>query len=157
MKMTHNVLALAGIVAGFSLVGCGNTADGAAKDASEAADATVKTTKKAGDAVAKGAVEAGKTVDEATKGTQEVVKEGAKNTSAALTLTPKVKAAILADTELSATGNSIDVDSAENIVHLKGTVTSAALKKKAETVAKKVLTDLNATDKVSNELMVSKM
>ena len=157
MKMTHNVLALAAVVAGFSLVGCGNTADGAAKDASEAAKATVDTTKKAGDAVAKGAVEAGKTVDEATKGAQEVVKDGAKNSSAALTLTPKVKAAIVADAELSATGNSIDVDSADNVVHLKGTVTSAAMKKKAEEVTKKVLTELNATDKVSNELMVSKM
>ncbi len=165
MKRTHTVLTFACLAAGFSLFGCSNTAEGVSKDTADAAAATADaakktgeavkdTAQKAGDATAKVAVDAGKAVDNATKDVQNDAKSAAKNTSAALALTPKVKAAILADAELGKSDNRINVDSADNVVHLKGTVTSEALKKKAEEVAKKTLTEANATDTVSNELTV---
>jgi hypothetical protein len=41
------------------------------------------------------------------------------------------------------------------VVHVTGHVATEAMKKKAGMIAQKSLKDLNATDKVSNELTVS--
>jgi predicted small secreted protein len=119
-------------VVGFGAIGCQNTAEGVAED-----------TQTAGKAIETGAREAA-----------DATKDAAKDTSAALTLTPKVKNAIVADTQLNDPKNEIDVDSKDNVVHLKGHVTSAALKTKAGEIAQRVLTDAHATDKLSNELEV---
>ena len=69
-------------------------------------------------------------------------------------VTPKVKNAILADKNLDIPQNHIDVDSADNIVHLKGHVTTEAMKMEAGKNAQKALNDMKATDKLSNELTV---
>ena len=126
------LLSALSLVVGFGTIGCQNTAEGVAED-----------TSKAGKAIETGAKEA-----------EKATKEAAKDTSAALTLTPKVKNAIIADAQLNDPRNEIDVDSADNVVHLKGHVTSNALKAKAGEIAQNTLKEANATDKLSNELQV---
>jgi osmotically-inducible protein OsmY len=135
MKLINKWLQLSALtlVVGFGAVGCQNTAEGVAEDSSNA-----------GKAIETGAVEAGKATQDA-----------AKDTSAALSLTPKVKNAILMDAELKDPRNEIDVDSADNVVHLKGHVTSNEMKAKAGEIAQRVLKDAGATDKLSNELQVT--
>jgi hyperosmotically inducible protein len=64
-------------------------------------------------------------------------------------LTTKVKTALASDAGLK-TMTSIDVDSDNGVVTLKGKVDSAELKKKAEAVAKKV----EGVKRVKNELRV---
>lgn len=80
--------------------------------------------------------------------------DAGKDTTAATVVTPMVKNAIIADAQLNDSRNLIDVDSKDNVVHLKGHVISAELKTKAEQIATKVLKDNNKTDTVSNELEV---
>lgn len=126
------LLSALSLVVGFGTVGCQKTAEGVAED-----------TTNAGKAIETGAKEAGK-----------ATKDASKDISAAVTLTPKVKDAIIADKDLSDSHNEIDVDSADNVVHLKGHVTSAALKTKAGEIAQRTLKEANATDKLSNELQV---
>jgi hyperosmotically inducible protein len=65
------------------------------------------------------------------------------------TLTAKVKSALAADVGMR-TVTGIDVDSEDGVVTLKGKVTSADHKKRAEAVAKKV----DGVKKVKNELKV---
>jgi osmotically-inducible protein OsmY len=119
-------------VVGFGAIGCQKTAEGVEEDASKI----------------------GQEASQVAQKTGEAVKEGAKDASAALALTPKVKNAITADAALNDTRNLIDVDSADNVVHLKGHVISQALKDKAGAIAKKVIAESKATDTVSNELVV---
>ena len=72
----------------------------------------------------------------------------------ALQVTPLVKTAITADTELNDAKNSIDVDSKDGMVYLKGHVTSSALKAKATKIAQERIKENNGTDKVMNQLLV---
>jgi len=69
--------------------------------------------------------------------------------AAGATLTGKVKTALAADAGLR-TVTSINVDSADGVVTLKGKVDSAELKKKAGEVAKKV----DGVKSVKNELRI---
>jgi hyperosmotically inducible periplasmic protein len=71
--------------------------------------------------------------------------------AAGAALTTKVKSALAADAGLR-TVTSIDVDSADGVVTLKGRVDSADMKKKAEAIAKKV----DGVKSVKNELKVEK-
>ena len=125
--------------------GCQNTADGAAKDTKIAAEATAQAAQK----VSQKAAETIEKTD--AKGT---AKHLGKNVTAALEVTPRVKAALLADKELSGAGNHLDVDSKDGIVHLKGHVVSNALKKRAGEIAKKTVRDSGGTDEVRNHLLV---
>lgn len=134
---------LAALFGGATLTGCSNTAEGAAEDSKNAA-ATVE----------KGAERAGAAVEKAAVGAEKAVEGAAQDAAGALNITPKVKEAILADSELNNTANTIDVDSADGKVHLKGEVMSNEMKKKAEEIAKKVISDNGKTDMVSNELVV---
>jgi len=120
------------LVVSFGAIGCQNTAEGVAEDSQKA----------------------GKVIETGVKEAADATKDAAKDTSAALALTPKVKNAIIMDTQLADPKNEIDVDSKDNVVHLKGHVTSAALKTKAGEIAQRVLNEANATDKLSNELVV---
>jgi len=120
------------LIVSFGTIGCQNTAEGVAEDSQNA----------------------GKAIETGAKEAERATKDAAKDTSAALALTPKVKNAIIADTQLNDPRNQIDVDSADNVVHLKGHVTSTALKAKAGEIAQRTLKDANATDKLSNELEV---
>jgi len=81
--------------------------------------------------------------------------KGAENAGDALTLTPKVKAAIVANEKLNNTNNVINVDTKDNIVHLKGHVTSNDMKKLAGEVAEKAVKDSGSSDTVRNELTVA--
>jgi len=126
------ILGVLSFVVGFGAVGCQNTAEGVAEDSQKA----------------------GKVIETGAKEAADATKDAAKDASAALALTPKVKNAIIADTQMADPKNDIDVDSADNIVHLKGHVTSAALKTKAGEIAQRVLNEAKATDKLSNELVV---
>lgn len=128
LLMMGSVLALFGM----GVIGCQNTAEGVKEDAANT-----------GQAVSQGAENAGAAAQDA-----------AKDVSAAVSVTPKVKTAITADPELNDTRNRIDVDTADNVVHLKGHVTSNELKRKAGEIAQKVLNENNSTDKLSNELVV---
>jgi hyperosmotically inducible periplasmic protein len=69
--------------------------------------------------------------------------------AAGATLTTKVKSALAADVGMR-TVTGIDVDSEDGVVTLKGKVTSAEHKKRAEAVAKKV----DGVKKVKNQLKV---
>jgi hyperosmotically inducible periplasmic protein len=71
--------------------------------------------------------------------------------AAGAALTTKVKSALAADAGMR-TMTSIDVDSADGVVTLKGRVDSADAKKKAEAIAKKV----DGVKRVKNELKVEK-
>jgi hyperosmotically inducible periplasmic protein len=86
------------------------------------------------------------TTDERAKNRETV-----SSTAAGATLTTKVKTALASDAGLS-TMTSIDVDSKDGVVTLKGKVDSADLKKKAGEVAKKV----GGVKSVKNELRVEK-
>ena len=119
---------------GMGGVGCQNTAEGAKEDTAKNASA----------------------VDKAADNAAVATKDAAKDMSAAVSLTPKVKDAIVGDPTLNDPANHIDVDSKDNVVHLKGTVISNEMKKRAGEIAQKTLTDLHATDKLSNELVVQK-
>jgi osmotically-inducible protein OsmY len=64
------------------------------------------------------------------------------------TVTTKVKSALIADPDLS--GLSIDVDTAQNVVTLRGSVVSDAMRQKAEQLARSV----DGVKEVRNELVV---
>jgi osmotically-inducible protein OsmY len=84
---------------------CGNTADGVKKDADAAADKTAEAAASTGTAVG-GALETG-----------------------------QVKAAILADTRVNASGINVDTDEQKKTVTLKGTVPTEAEKTIAGDIA----------------------
>jgi hyperosmotically inducible periplasmic protein len=64
-------------------------------------------------------------------------------------ITSKVKAALLADPDIS--GLKINVDTAGGVVKLKGEVKTMALRKKAESIAKGV----DGVKKVDNQLVIT--
>jgi osmotically-inducible protein OsmY len=127
-----NVWMLGAAVLAIGLYGCPNTAEGVKEDAAQA----------------------GQAASDAAKRAEPGVRDAAKDATAAMVLTPKVKSAIAADAGLNDTRNTINVDSADNTVHLRGHVISEDLKKRAGDIAQKVLTDGNSTDKLNNELKV---
>jgi hyperosmotically inducible protein len=94
---------------------------------------------------------------ESTKEKMPTAEERAKNrekvssTASNATLTTKVKTALASDAGAK-TMTSIDVDSNNGVVTLKGKVDSADLKKKAGDIAKKV----DGVKSVKNELKVEK-
>jgi predicted small secreted protein len=120
------------LVMGFGAIGCQNTAEGVREDAQQTGQAVEQTAERTGAAV----------------------QEGAQDAGAALALTPKVKNAITADPQLNEDENLIDVDSTDQVVHLKGHVTSNELKRKAGEIAERVIKESGASQKVSNELIV---
>lgn len=129
--MKFNVILIAAIMVG--VIGCGNTADGVKKD------------------VEAGGENASKTMENASDSSREAT-AGMK---AATMLTPKIKLAITADVSLNDSKNTINVNSTEDTVTLEGHVTSAALKELAAEIAKKVMTENGATQKIENLLYIS--
>jgi hyperosmotically inducible protein len=78
-------------------------------------------------------------------------REKVSSAAAGATLTGKVKAALASDAGMK-TMTNIDVDSNDGVVTLKGKVESAAAKKKAGEIAKKV----DGVKSVKNQLKVEK-
>lgn len=97
-----------------------------------------------GDAVANGAAAVG---DSVAAGADKMGDAVANVDDAAMT--PKIKTALGANASLN--GSSIDVDTANNTVTLKGTVKNAAQKTAAEAIAKREAPNY----KISNELTMS--
>jgi len=118
--------------ASFAAVGCQNTAEGAKQDAQNT----------------------GAAVENAADKAATATKEATGNAGDALSLTPKVKAAIVADASLNDTKNLIDVDTKDNVVYLKGHVQTNDEKKKATAIAEKTVKDAGSTDTVMNQLTV---
>ncbi len=139
------LFALTGLMAlfGAALTGCGNTADGVAKDAD-----------KAGEVAADGAMKAGNAVENATEGAVKATEEAGENAAGALAITPMVKEAIVADAGLNNIANKIDVDTKDGVVYLKGHVATTELKKKATQIAEARIKEAGKTDTVKNELEV---
>lgn len=82
------------------------------------------------------------------------VRQTSKDASAAVALTPMVKAALVANPFLNKDGNAIDVDSTSDSVILKGHVTSEKNKEMAAELALKVIKDNSSENKLVNELKV---
>jgi hyperosmotically inducible periplasmic protein len=123
--------------------GCSNTAKGISQDGKVAAAASSEASEKMGE-------KAAQTMRDSN---QSAGKMG-RNVAAALEMTPRVKTALTADPEINDAKNHIDVDSKDGMVHLKGTVSSNALKTKAGEIATKAIKDGGGTDQVMNELTV---
>jgi osmotically-inducible protein OsmY len=100
------------------------------------------------------AQQAGQEVSQATDRAGETIRETTGDIGAATTLTPDIKSAIIADSQLNDPSNRINVDSTDEVVRLTGHVTSNALKQKAGEIAQRVLNERNAKNKLSNELVV---
>jgi len=150
-----------------------NTVEGAAKDAenhTEAAGEAVagagreikEETKQAGAAIERGAENAGAAIEQGAENVGEAVggavKGAAKETQDAgqvLTITPKVKNALVVSKEIDASTIDVDTSGEKDTVVLKGTVRSAKEKNLAEQIAKKALTENKSTFKVKNELTVA--
>ena len=96
------------------------------------------------------------TADRAAKAVENVpaqVERGAERATAVIddaTITARVKTNLIAEPDLK--GMAIDVDTAQNVVTLKGTVASDEVRKRAERVAKEV----EGVKEVRNELLVNK-
>ena len=74
---------------------------------------------------------AGKTAERSTDQAGSAIKDAAKDVTAAVVVTPLVKNAITADDKLKDSRNKIDVDSKDNVVHLRGHVLNNEMKKRA--------------------------
>lgn len=98
------------------MAACGNTADGAKKDAENAADKTAEAASAATDKTAEAAAKTG----DAVGGAME---------------TGQIKTALLADNNLDASNINVDTDESKKVVMLKGTVPSEAHKKLAGDIA----------------------
>jgi len=134
------VLAVCLVGGGFGIAGCQNTAEGAAQD-------TKNNTTAVGNAADKAADQTKMAADKAADAT--------KNAGDAMTMTPKVKSAIVADASLNDPKNVIDVDTKDGVIYLKGHVATNDLKKKAGDIATKTVTEAGSKDTVMNQLTVT--
>ncbi len=82
-------------------------------------------------------------------------KEGMRDTTDAMHITPKVKAAIIEDSQLNDKRNHINVRTKDYVLHLTGHVYSKAVKMRAGSVAAAKLSKMHKGYKVSNELSIS--
>ncbi len=134
----------------LTLVGCGGNADGG-NSGSDVANAASNNLGETANAAANGAAAVGNSV--AGAGAGKMVANGAANAGKmmdAATLTPQIKTAFGGNKALN--GSKIDVDTAGTTVTLSGTVTSAAQKTLAGSIAKQKATGYTIT----NNLKVGK-
>lgn len=181
MKKTALIAAM-GFMAAFSVAGCTpearedvGEAGGKIGSATEkSVEGTAEATKKAGEAVKEGAENAGEAVAGAAKTAGKEVKQGAENVGEAvggavktaaketqdagqsMTLTPKVKNALVVNKQIDASTIDVDTSGEKDTVILKGTVRSESEKKLAEQVARKALADAKSNFKLKNQLTVAK-
>ncbi len=93
-------------------------------------------------------------VNDSTKAIGKDVKAGAEDAGAAMSLTPEIKSAIVANPFLNEDGNVIDVDSTAEAVVLRGHVKSEKNRALAEEIARKILKDKGSKTPLKNELKV---
>lgn len=114
------------------LLGCSNTVEGAKEDAKENS----------------------MSAEETMERTSQNMGETARDVGAAATLTPMIKSAIIADPTLNDSANSINVETTEERVTLKGHVKTAEMKMLAQSIAERTLLDKKASQTVDNQLEV---
>lgn len=122
------------------------------EESKEAAHKTAVAADKAGDKIAEGASNAAEAVGGAVKGAAKETQDAGQ----VLTITPKVKNALVSSKEIDASTINVDTSGEKDTVVLKGTVRSAKEKQLAEQLAKKTLMDNKSTFKVKNELTIAK-
>ena len=134
----------------------GQVVEGAAAEADRNLD-------KAGAAVQEGAQNAGEAVQEGARQAGEAVGGAVKNVGKeaqdagqSMTLTPKVKNALVADKSIDASTIDVDTSGEKDTVILKGTVRSQAEKQRATQLAQKALNDAGSQFKLKNNLTVQK-
>jgi len=151
-------LTLAGtaLVAASVMAGC---SDRTKQDAREAGRETAEAARATGDVVESAARDAAdsvknaandQSVKEAEQRTKDAVNEAA-DAAGAAAQTAKVKAALVADSKVTAAGIDVDTDGATKTITLKGHVPSAAQKAAAERIA---VEKASAGYTVRNELVV---
>jgi len=147
-------LSAAALLFGIGAIGCQKTAEGAKEDTATNVTAAKETADKA-------AVETKAAADKAAMATKEVAdraasatEKAAKNADEAVSLTPKVKMAIINDKELNNTGNLINVESGNSMVELKGYVLTKQMKARAENIARKVIKEAGSNEMVVDSLKV---
>jgi len=150
MKRQPRLSLLGALCAAFALAAFGGCKSNGAPDTS----GTVHAANRAEYQTHKATSHAGAKAENAGAQVEHSAKVTGKNITAALVVTPLVKNAIRNDKMLNDKRNTINVDSKDNVVHLRGAVLNNAMKKRAGQVAQKVLTDHKSTDHLSNELHV---
>lgn len=98
--------------------------------------------------------EAGQKMEGSAENTVDTVGEAARDAAAATTLTPDIKAAIVANDSLNDPSNLINVESTDEKVVLEGYVRSQEQKDLAEQIARKTLLERNAKQVIENKLEV---
>lgn len=126
-----------------AIAGCSKTVEGLKEDARADSINASKTIKEGFDNGAKDA-----------KNAAIQAKEASKNLGAAVSLTPRIKNAINADSRLNDDKNVIDVDSTKETVTISGHVSRASLKDLVGRIAKEELTKAGADQKLINNLVV---
>ena len=127
----------------------GNAGEAVGGAVVNAGDKAMQTGDKMAAATGKAVETTGEVVGGAVKGVGKEVEDGAQ----VLTITPKVKAAIVASKIDGSTVN-VDTSGEKDTVILKGTVKSASEKTLAAQVAAKAIKDAGETFKLKNELQV---
>jgi osmotically-inducible protein OsmY len=102
----------------LTLLAACNTADGVKKDADQAAEKTAEAARSTSDAVAGGV------------------------------MTSEIKAALMADSRVDASGINVDTDEDKKTVTLNGTVRSETEKQLADSIASAKATDYRVTNKL---------
>ena len=169
--MKTRVLVVAtGILCAFSLFGCTKAAREDLDQAGEnVGQATNKSAEATGEVVQGAAKEAGENLEQAGQAVENTaenageaiggaVQGAAKETRDAAqsaTLTPTVKNALVADKSINASTIDVDTTGERDTVILKGTVRSAAEKKRAGDVAQRALTNAKSNFKLKNNLTVA--
>lgn len=139
--------------------------DKVAEEAKEAGAAVKEGVQETGQAVKEGASQVGEAVGgavdnaaEATKGAATAVAKGADKVDDTLSLTPKIKNALVSSKQIDASTIDVDTDAGKKVVMIKGTIPTKEKKDLATQIAKKALTDSGseyAGYKVQNDLTVS--
>ncbi len=135
----------------------GKAADATADAAKGAAEATKDAAADAAHATEKAVAKTGEAVGDAAHATEKTVAkagEAVAGAGDALSLTPKVKNAILVDDSITSKDINVDTKADTKTVTLTGSVPTAAMKTKAEGYAKKVVADTKSGYKVVNNLTV---
>jgi hyperosmotically inducible periplasmic protein len=155
MQRSKHLIITALMTAGLTAYGCSHAAR---EETKEAADAVASETKAGAEQAATAAKEAGRDIargaSNAAEKTKEIageVADASKRTAEAIGdgwITTKVKAKFLDETVLN--GSTVDVDTANHVVTLKGTVHSTTAKERAEAIAK----GTEGVTRVVNQLVV---
>lgn len=166
------VLGLAAASVAAFLAGCspearqdlGEAGDKVGSATEKSAKATAETAAKAGQEVKAGAQNAGTAIESGAQKAADATKSGAKMAGEAIggagdkmELTPKIKAALVADKGIDASNLNVDTMTDTKTIVIKGTVGSADKKNRVTQVAQKALADTSEGKegyKIKNEVTV---